>query len=172
MNCNYYPEAGQTKTTYAILKDPVTSKYYMLRFVLGAAQNYFQEITGTDITNATNFAVSPDLGYLFYSVGSKVYEYDLSLQQSFLMLDKGNAQVSYLSFLHIYDRYGLAGMTKNANYFSWSTQLTVGSYDPSGTAGSNGTLEQYTVEPVNGQIQRTVQWTGFGKIVSIGYRSR
>jgi hypothetical protein len=172
MNCNYYPEGGQVKTTYAILKDPATSRYYMLTFVLGAAQSYFQQIMDPNIAGAANFTVSPTFGYLFYNIGSKVYEYDLSLQQTFLMLDKGNAQVSYLSFLHIYDRYGLAQTTKNANYFNWSTLLTVGSYDPSGTPGTNGTLEQYTVAPVNGQIVQAAKWTGFGKIVSVGYRSR
>ena len=166
MNCNYYPEAGQTKTTYAVLKDPVTSKIYLLRFNIGVAQNYFSEITGTDIANATQFTVSPDYAYLFYSAGGKVYEYDLALQQSFLMVDKGSAQISYLSCLHIYDRYG------NANYVNWSKLLTVGSYDPAGTPGSNGTLEQYSVQPVNGQILLTSQWTGFGKIVSLAYRAR
>jgi hypothetical protein len=166
MDCNYYPEAGQTKTTYAILKDPVTSKIYLLRFKIGVAQDYFQEITGTDIANANLFAVSPDFGYLFYSAGGKIYEYDLALQQSFLMVDKGSAQISYLSFLHIYDRYG------NTNYVNWSKQLTVGSYDPAGPAGANGTLERYTVQPVNGQITLTSGWTGFGKIVSVAYRAR
>jgi len=166
MDCNYYPEAGQVKRTFAVLKDPVTSKIYLLRFTLGSAQDYFQEITGTDISTANLFTVSPDYGYLFYSSGGKVYEYDLALKQSFLMVDKGSAQISYLSFLHIYDRYG------NANYVNWSKQLAVGSYDPAGPVNANGTLEQYTIQPVNGQITLGNQWTGFGKIVSLAYRAR
>ena len=166
MDCNYYPEAGQVRTTYAVLQDPASGKRYLLRFKLGVAQDYFQEITGTDIASASHFAVSPDYAYLFYSAGGKLYEYDLALKQSFLMADKGSAVISYLSFLHIFDRYG------NANYVNWSKQLTVGSYDPAGTVGSNGTIEQYTIQPVNGQITLGNSWTGFGNIVSLAYRAR
>lgn len=166
MDCNYYPEAGQVKRTYAVLKDPATGKIYLLRFTLGAAQDYFQEITGTDIATASLFTVSPDYGYLFYSAGGRVYEYDLSLKQSFLMVDKGSAQISYLNFPHIFDRYN------NANYVNWTKQLAVGSYDPVGPYGANGTLEQYTIQPVNGQITLGNSWSGFGKIVSLAYRAR
>ncbi|ANI88659.1 hypothetical protein A9P82_04775 [Arachidicoccus ginsenosidimutans] len=185
MNMNYYPEGGQVKKVYSILKDPTSSKLYLLRFKMGAALTdtalyYFQPFMPdmynssdkVDIANATNFTVSPDYEYLFYNVGSKVYEYDLGLSKNFLMKDYGNAQISYMSFLHIYDRYGLAQMTKNQNYFDWSSELTIATYNPGGAAGSNGTLEQYKIQPVNGALQLAAQWTGFGKIVSVGYRSR
>lgn len=185
MNCNYYPESGQVKKTYAVLKDPSSAKLYLFRFKLGAAVTdssltYFKEFKSdiynssdkVDLTNATNFTVSPNFEYLFYSVGGKVYEYDLGLSTNFLMQDYGSSVVSYLSFLHIYDRYGLAQNKLNNNYVIWSTALSVGTYDPTQTAGSNGTYDQYTVTPVNGPLQRTIHWTGFGKIVSVAYRSR
>lgn len=82
------------------------------------------------------------------------------------MIDKGTAQVSFLSFPHFYDRFG------KANYIQWSKWLNVGYYDPAGAAGTNGVLEQYAVPPVNGQIVQTNRWTGFGKITSVAYRSR
>jgi hypothetical protein len=159
-----YMERNYSTNTYAILKDPNTSKYYLLRFALGKAQDYYQEITGTDFANASHYAVSPDLGYLFYSVGGKLYEYDLSLKTSTLMLDKGQEQISYLSFQQFTNRVG--------TYINWAKLLTVGSYNPTGTAGSNGTLELYSVPPVNGQIVQTNKWTGLGKIVSVSYRER
>jgi hypothetical protein len=166
MECIYYAESGIKPNTYAILRDPATQKCYMLNFLLRQAQTYYQEITGTDFGLATHFAVSPDLGYLFYCVGSKLYEYDLFLKTSILMKDYGAAQISYLSFPRILSRYG------KANYVAWTKSLLVGSYDPSGTTGSNGTLEQFTIPPVNGQIVSAYKWTGFGKIVSVGYRER
>ncbi len=156
-----YMERNYSNNVYAILQDPSTSKYYLLRFVIGKAQTYFEEITGTDFANATHYAISPDLGYLFYSVGGKLYEYDLSLKTSILMLDKVGEEITYLSFQNFYNRTG------NTNYGNWAKLLTVGSYD-----GSNGTLELYSVPSVNGQIVRTNQWTGFGKIVSVAYRER
>ncbi len=161
-----YMERNYLGTVYAILQDPSTSKYYMLRFQIGAEQDYFKEITGTDFANATHYAVSPDLGYLFYSVGGKLYEYDLSLQTSIEMLDKGGEEITYLSFQNF------LGRSSNTNYGNWAKLLTVGSYDSSGTSGSNGTLGLYSVPPVNGQIVQTNQWTGFGKIISVSYRER
>lgn len=160
-----------SKYAYAIMKDPATSKYYLMRFVLGKAQDYLKEITATDFANATNFAVSPDRNYLFYTVGGKLYEYDFNAgtPQTILMLDKGASTISHLGFTRFYN-YLVAA---NANtYKVWANYLSVGSYDPSGTAGSNGTLELYSVPDVNRQIEKVSSWTGMGKIVSVAYRER
>jgi len=166
MECNYYVEAGVVPNTYAILKDPATQKIYLLNFVLTKAQTYYQEITGTDFNLATSYAVSPDHNYVFYSVGSKLYEYDMYLKTSFLMADYGASSISYLSFPHFSSRFN------KPNYTSWSKSLLVGVVDAAGTAGSNGKLDQYSIPDVNGQLVKTNAWTGFGKIVSVGYRDR
>ncbi|MDD7885093.1 PKD-like family lipoprotein [Flavivirga sp. 57AJ16] len=156
-----YMEQSYSGSVYAILQHPSTLKNYLLRFVIGQEQTYFEEITGTAFENASHYAVSPDLGYLFYSVDGKVYEYDLSLKTSKLMIDKGGDEITYLSFQNFFNRTG------NANYENWAKWLTVGSYN-----GTEGTLEQYSIPPVNGQIIQTNQWTGFGKIISVSYRER
>lgn len=163
-----YMGKDYNSVAFAILKKSATSQYYLLRFPLLKAQTYFKEILGTDIANATSFAISPDLGYLFYSAGGKVYEYDPGIQKSFLMLDKGTSQISYLDFQNFYNRL----VPATAIYKTWANYLTVGSYDPAGTAGKNGTMELYTVPQVNGQIVKVNSWTGFGKIVSVSYRER
>lgn len=134
--------------------------------MLAKAQTYYQEITGTDFDQATNFACSPDHNYIFYSVGGKLYEYDMYLKTSFLMADYGASAITYLSFPHFASRFG------KPNYITWSKSLLVGVLDPSGTAGNNGTLDQYSIPDVNGQLVKTNSWTGFGKIVSVGYRDR
>lgn len=161
-----YMEMSYSSAIHAILKDPGTGTLSIIRFFLGAAPTYNEVITATDIDKATHFAMSPDRGYLFYSVGGKVYEYDLSLKTSKLMLDKGNEEVTYLAFQNFFNR------TSKATYTSWANLLTVGLYNATGTAGANGTLEQYTVPPVNGQITLASRWTGFGKITSVAYRER
>ena len=159
-----YMERNYSGNCYAILRDTTPSPvYHLLRFPLTSTQNYYQPLTGTDIGSATHFAFSPDLGYLFYSVGGKLYEYDLSLQTSILMLDKGADTITYLSFHEFYKR------ATNTTYANWAKQLLVGSCDAS---GANGTLELYSIPPVNGQIVQANQWTGFGKIVSVAYRER
>lgn len=158
-----YMDKDYNNNTFAILKDPATSKIYLLKFPIGGVQNYFQEITGTDIANATHFAMSPTFGYLFYSVGGKVYEYDPSLQKSILMVDKGSSNITYLNFQHFFNR---TTSTVNKNYGTWANYLNVASY------GTTGTFELYNVPPVNGQIKVVNSWGGFGKIVSVSYRER
>ena len=159
-----YMERNYSDNTYAIMKDPLNGKYYLLRFRVGQAQDYFQEITGTDFAYAGHYTFSPDLGYMFYSVGGRLYEYDLSLKTSKLMLDKGMNEISYLAFQQFFNR--------TETYADWAKLLTVASYNPSGTSGNNGILELYSVPPVNGQIVQMSRWSGFGKMVSISYRER
>jgi len=153
---------------FAVLKDPATQKYWLMRFTIGSAQNYLQELLGDGIEQATAFALSPEWGYLFYNAGAKVYEYDLALQQSKLMLDKGNSRISFLGFQNFYIRLS----RNNPNYKDWANQLLVGSFDQQADGKSNGSLEMYSVPPVNGPIQKLRSWAGFGKIVSVAYRER
>ena len=169
-----YMERDYNNVVCAILQDPATSKRYVLRVRLNAAFNtnsgdYFKEITGTEIASATSFAMSPELGYLFYSVGGKVYEYDASLGSSILMVDRGAEEVSYLDFQFFYNALGAKA---NPNYRSWRNWLVVGSYNPAGPAGNNGTLKLFSVPPVNGQLVEKISFSGFGKIVSVSYRER
>ncbi|SEW35032.1 PKD-like family lipoprotein [Chitinophaga arvensicola] len=166
MECIYYAEAGIKPNTYAVLKDPATQKVYLLNFLMRQAQTYYQEMTATDIGQATNFAASPDHNYIFYSVGGKLYEYDMYLKKSILMADYGNSLITHLSFPHISSRYG------KPNYITWSKSLLVGSYDPAGAKDSNGKLELFTISDINAPLVKTNSWTGFGKIVSVGYRDR
>lgn len=156
-----YMEGNYSNNVNAILQDPATGNINLLRFVPGSAENYYAQVTGTGIAQAEHYAVSPDMGYLFYNVGGKLYEYDLFLKTSFLMLDLGSSDITYLSFHYFFNR------AANTNYAGWAKLLTVGSYD-----GANGTLTQYSVPTVNGQIVQANQWTGFGKIVSVSYRER
>jgi hypothetical protein len=60
----------------------------------------------------------------------------------------------------------------NTLYAQWQRWLSVGYYDPSGTEGSNGTLEQYSVVDAHDPLVLQRSWTGFGKITSISYRER
>jgi len=169
-----YPTGGDLlfmdKTTvgygYAVTKEP-GGPDTLTKFLPGSVPVYKQQIQGTDIDKATHFAVCANPEYLFYSVGGKVYEYDLYSRSSKLMLDKGPSEITYLAF----DRFSHTSSYPNT-YGQWARWLTVGSYDPAGTAGANGTLEQYSVKDANDPLVFQRSWTGFGKIVSISYRER
>jgi len=146
----------------AITKKPGTTSYTLTKFVPGSMPVYSKPLTGTDIDKAGHFTVSTNPEYLFYSVGGKVYEYDLSLSASKLMLDKGASQITYL---------GLEQFTHTSvyptTYGVWMRYLSVGSYD-----GSVGTLEQYSIVDANEPLVFRRSWTGFGKITSVAYRER
>lgn len=162
-----YMARNASNYLYAITKDPSGNNCYLTKFMSGSLPTYSRLITGTDIHKATHFAISNNPEYLFYSVGGKVYEYDLYLQTSKLMLDKGNAAISYLSF-----EIFTASDAFPGTYGQWARWLTVGHYDPAGTTGSNGTLEQYQVVDANEPLILKKKWDGFGKIASVSYRER
>lgn len=152
--------------TYAIL-DSSHVKYYLARFNIGAniVQTYYDEMPATSIQQAENFAVSPDLGYVFYNVGGKLYEYDAGSKQSKLMIDYGQKSVTFLKF----DGFMVTGFSGAKNYYN---KLQVGVYDPALPTDSCGTFELYTVPGVNGNLILNESYTGFGKIKSITYRER
>ncbi|MES2332025.1 MAG: PKD-like family lipoprotein [Bacteroidota bacterium] len=153
----------------SVFKNAATNKFYLAKFTLAATitQTYYAEITGTNIANAEMFTVNPDYGYLFYNVGGKVYEYDLGLKKSILMLDKGTSGISILKF-HPFQKATYQNGTKQTLY----NKLIVASYDPSKPAGTAGTLELYNVPGINGNITSYLSIPGFGKIKSLTYRER
>ncbi|MRX68362.1 PKD-like family protein [Flavobacterium resistens] len=140
--------------SFAVLKNLTTGKYQLLRFSPALLQTYFKEILNApDFDKATKFAVSPDTGYLFYTVGNKVYEYDSGTQSAKLMLDKGNEEITYLGF-------SKRGKKEIVN------KLLVGSYS------TTGKLELYTVPPVNGNLILENSYSNLCKIVDVTYRVR
>jgi len=152
---------------FAVLKNN-NGKRYLARFnCISGTQSYFEEIKAQDIDKATNYAVSPVFGYLFYSVGGKVYEYDLSLKTSKLMLDKGSEQISLLKFQYFTDTW-----PEKPAYTELAKQLIVASYNPAGLPTSNGKIEFFNVQGLNGPLKLVNKFEGFGKVVSISYRER
>lgn len=148
---------------FAILKDTNTSKSYIASFNAGTSfQLHYGEITATDFDMASHYAFDPVFGDLFYAVGSKVYRYEYVSNITTLMFDKTSEEISLLKF----NQFG------SGPYDELEKLLVVGSYDPSGTAGSNGKLELYSVPSVNGVVELEETYSGFGKIVSIAYRER
>lgn len=152
---------------FALLKNPA-GKVFLTRFnPFNGFQNYFEEVAIPEIANAEHFAVHPAFGYLFYTVGSKVYEYDFSLKTTKLMLDKGAEKISVMKFQKFAQK--LAAKPYNN---SRKDQLLLCSYDPAKPADQNGTMELYTVPNLNEALTLGESYTGFGKIVSVSYRER
>lgn len=165
-----YMTLAKNNQVTAILKDPATGKFYLARFEANTAkQLYYQEIVGKDFDKAENFAVSNQTGYLFYSVGGKLYLYDTTpaIPLCTEVYDYGAAKISVLKF----QIYHLVG----ANYpITETDKLVVCSYDPALPEGTNGKLEKFSIQ--NGGTGLTKEpnytFTGFGKVQSLHYRER
>lgn len=164
-----YMEWNYGGSVHAILHDTANNKYYLARFTIAGVQSYWGEITADDFDQASHFAFSPQLGYLFYSVGDKLYEYDPSLNTSILMLDKQGKEITFLNFNYFFRRNIAA---KRSTYGVWENWLNVGSNDPTKLSDQSGTLEMFSVPPSNGMLVKENSIDGFGKIVSISYRER
>ncbi|RQO74345.1 hypothetical protein DBR43_02815 [Pedobacter sp. KBW06] len=152
--------------TFAILKDKTGDKVYLARFTVGK-QNYFAEITNTPIAQAEHFEVSEDFGYVFYTVGAKVYEYDFNLNLNKEMADYGSRKISLLKFQYV----NVGSRTINKRYLDITKRLCVCTYDE-GNLNTSGTLDLYTIPPINGPLVKEESFSGMGKIVSLTYRSR
>jgi hypothetical protein len=148
---------------FSVLKDPNSTKRFLARFNSASLiQSYYDEITATDFANAEFYEVSPALGYLMYSVGGKVYEYDMSLKTTKLVVDLGSKKISLIQF---YD-------FKNTTKYKDSNNLMVAFYDPALPEGTNGGINTYTVPPVMGDLVLAKSFSGFGKVKSLTYRER
>ena len=169
MDLLYMVTNQATLYTYAVLKDPATNKVWVYCFKVTATsliQNFAKELTGTDILNAEKFAINPEFGYLFYNVGSKVYEVDFDNPSvSKMAIDLGSKKISLLKF-HQFRAFTAAKYADKVN------GLLVGSYDPAKPAESCGTLSQFRVPGLFGDPVLTKSWSGFGKIAGITYRER
>ncbi|NML36747.1 hypothetical protein HHL17_06000 [Chitinophaga sp. G-6-1-13] len=153
---------------YAVLKDKA-GKFYTYCMNIGGAgikQSYYTEMTNApELDKATAFAVSNQLGYVFYATGGRVYEYDIFTNKATLMADLGGEQVSVLK-CPLFNSYG------KEFYTNLSNSLVVGSYDPARPDTENGSIRIYSIPARNEQLQLTWSYTGLGKIVDLAYRER
>jgi len=148
---------------FSVLKDPSSSKRYLARFnPTNNAQSYYSEIIGTDFNNAEFYAINPEFGYIFYTVGSKIYQYDMVYKTTKLMADFGSKKISYFDFYEF----------KKTTKYTGSNKLMVGLYDPTTNNGTEGSLNIYTVPGLNGDIILDKSYSGFGRIKSLTYRER
>jgi hypothetical protein len=165
---------NNTAEAWAILKNPTAGTFYLARIAFGRAGtptfalNYYAQITATDFDKAEQFAVNPDYGYLMYSVGSKVYEYDLGLKKSFLMKDYGGKKITVLKFHHFQSNNYITPVT---GYQKLSNKLIVATYDPA-APNTSGIVDLWNVPVLNAALTTYGSISGFAKIQSLTYRER
>jgi len=158
---------------YAILKD-ASNDYWLLRTYANTFEiEYLQQMDATDIANATNFAVGGLYSLdVYYTVGGKVYRYNIPLNTSYLALDKSPATITYMDIGNF--SMPPTPAVPSENTYDAYKFMVVASFDgTTGTVGCYnifGDLTTWTLyqHPVTGE---TFQWSGFGKIVSLAYKA-
>ncbi|WP_212001789.1 PKD-like family lipoprotein [Chitinophaga sp. HK235] len=153
---------------FAIMKDDA-GKYYTYCINVtrgGVKQSYYTEMTDApELDKATVFAVSNQLGYVFYAVGGRLYEYDIFIHKATLMADFGTEKISVMK-APFFSSYGKEFYTNLTN------SLVVGSYDAARPDTENGVIRVYSIPDRNDALKLTWSYQGLGKIVDLVYRER
>lgn len=154
--------------TFAILRDKLNSKIYLLRFNSGLQRINIEEIQQTQINSAEHYEVNDEYGYIFYSVGGKLYEYDVNNKVNKMMADYGENKISMLKFQKI-DPFKINDSERLLNI---SQRLCIGVYNPKIDMAKSGIFDIYAVPARGEQIVKEQSYSGFGKIRDVTYIER
>ena len=162
----------------AILKD--ASRYYLARLnfpytntstAITIAVSSFEDITTrmTNIATADKFVLDQQYGYLFYTSGSKLYQYDMDNKVVKLAKDYGSRTISMLK-VNTLTVKTIAYVPSNlARFSSPGYGIIVGSYD-SKNPTTSGTIDFFTTTGLMGDlIVSTPSFYGLGKVVDVKY---
>lgn len=152
-------------TTYTILEDPGTHKRYLysMKIATGITQRKFLPLEDApEIEKAEHFAVYPASNWLYYSVGNRVYQYDMN-GHSATPIALEDESVTFLKF-HIF-----TGLSSDAKI---QGQLVVGSIDLS-SSELNGNVRFYQI-PTSWEekFEEPEPYTHFGRPVDIVYTQK
>ncbi|MBB4035654.1 hypothetical protein GGR21_001549 [Dysgonomonas hofstadii] len=165
---------------YCILKDPVTEELFIGSFEFGNTikQTMYAKIPLVDSENIREFAMGQNISktgnlnpFLYYRTDNKVYVYNIN--------DGDNKVVYTAPDNNIITTMKFLGNSRNVSSSSeWLEDLMIATYDPAKPANSCGKLEVMKVTPLYGDLnineynEEKMEWTGFGKIVDIEWKSR
>lgn len=154
---------------FAVLKNPSNNDCQLLSFTVSyqtgvGTEKYNARIEVPGIHQASHFAVGGEWAsrYLFYVIDNKVYQYNYNSKTSKPMaaVNPSGDQITYIGF---------KGYLLNTAYRDLSYKLIVCTYNPT---TKQGKMSLYNVPGLDGDLTEYMSWSGFGKIVSLDYRTR
>ncbi|MFC3353518.1 hypothetical protein [Sphingobacterium zeae] len=101
----------------------------------------------------------------FYSVGSKIYQYDMDTKQVKMVKDYGSRKVSMLKTNRTMSRITA---TNEARYTSPRYAVIVGTYDEA-FPDDSGTLDFLRIPGLMSPISTYYSFDGLGKVIDITY---
>ncbi|WP_316837766.1 PKD-like family lipoprotein [Pedobacter nutrimenti] len=152
--------------TYALFKN-TAGKLFLARISCDAYSFVplaFDEITNaSQMAGATQFAIDPQQGYLIYTVGSKIYRYNVFDKSNTMVLDYGSRKISLIKYQKMVYK------PDNARYAGYATKLIVCTYEET-NPDSSGKMDLYNVPNLNGNLSVYKSFDGMGKIIDVAYR--
>ena len=161
---------------YAILEDEAGTRsiYGINMGGSGFVQElYIDQVDAPGFAQAEHFAFHSQFPLMFYSVGNKVYLYNLGTKQSKELSNvDGGSEVTCLKF-NLYRNTDYTALTNQTEEFmNQQYNLIVGTYDNSVEGTNGGKVAFYAVDGVNDNVSKIEEYDGFAKIVDIIYRER
>ena len=161
---------------YTILQDPATGKRSIYGINLGgsgyAQELYIPEVNAPDFEKATTFAFDNRFPLLFYSVGNKIYCYNLgtTLTTEVPTQFTADEDITVMKFnLYMQSDYTTLS-NQSEEFMNAQYRLIVGTCNNDLSAGGKVTF--FDVDGVNNTASQAEQYTGFAKIADIQYRER
>ena len=161
---------------YTILQDPTSGKRSIYGINLGgsgyAQELYIPEVNAPGFEQATTFAFDNRFPLLFYSVGSKLYCYNLGTAQTKEVPTQfsANEEITVIKFnLYMLSVYSTLS-NQSEEFMNAQYRLIVGTCN--NDLKSGGKVTFFDVDGVNNTATQAEQYTGFAKIADIQYRER
>lgn len=161
---------------YTILQDPATGKRSIYGINLGgstyAQELYIPDVDAPSFEQATQFAFDSRFPLLFYSVGSKIYCYNLGTKATYEVPTQFAAgeTVTKMKF-NLYGATDYSILTNQSEEFM-AQQYRLVVCTCNDDLKSGGKVTFFDVDGVNNTATQAEQYTGFAKIVDIIYRER
>lgn len=134
---------------------------------------YIENVDAPGFKEASQFAFDPRFPYLYYSVGSKVYCYNLATKaatemQTGLAAGDEIVKLKFNLFRAVdYNEF----IDKSDEFLNKQYKLIVCTYNQ-GEGVNGGKVSFFNVDAANGALSSDKQYTGFAKIADIIYRER
>ena len=172
---------------YAILKDPDTKRLYFYGMQLHAeytepenwweqgtyteynTQDYYGEIQGEGIEDATMFACHHLYPYVFYVSGSKIYQFDMGHPDTPAkeVLSFPGETIKVIKFNPFVAWEAYADWERARNY-QLVVATTVNGMEPN----KSGILRMYDVPNLMGDLKKVKEYKNLGDIVDVAYKER
>ncbi len=157
--------------TSAVVKEKSTGRYLYLRFTFDSRnerriilQTRDLVISAPDFDKASHVDIDPTFGYVYYSVGDKLYQYDYGRNFTTMVADmqgKEITMVRFPKFSNIVDDDRIANYSKEV--MKRGKRLLVATYDPTQPTGTGGILHAYQVKPLGEGLEYEWKVGGLAK---------